>query len=183
MKRSLLSLVLAGSVACGDAGLPPPMPAPGVSAASLTVTSRSFASNATIPVDASCDGGERSPQLTWSAPPDGTKSLAVVLDDPDAPGGTYTHWLVFDIPPDTSSLAEGVDLSTVPGARTGMNDAQNVRYGGPCPPRREIHRYVFHVYALDVLIEAPEGVTKAALYAKMNGHVVGMGFIVGLFSR
>jgi phosphatidylethanolamine-binding protein (PEBP) family uncharacterized protein len=121
VKRFLFPFAIVAFAACGDAGLPPPMPAPGVSVASLTVTSKSFAPNATIPVDNSCDGGERSPQLTWSAPPDGTKSLAIVLDDPDAPGGTFTHWLVFDIPPETSSLAEGVDLSTVTGAPIFIN--------------------------------------------------------------
>ena len=168
--------------ACGSSGLAPPAAAPGVAIETFTVTSHAFAMKGAIPVENSCDGADQSPQLSWSAPPAGTKSLAIVVEDPDAPSGEFTHWIVFDLPPTTTSVAEGFDAAEM-GARVGMNDAMSVRYGGPCPPRRELHRYVFRVFALNGAIDAPEGATKSAVYAAMSGHVLGEGVIVGLFSR
>jgi Raf kinase inhibitor-like YbhB/YbcL family protein len=159
-----------------------PTPPPGVESASLTVTSKTFAQKGPIPVDSSCDGSDRSPQVTWSAPPDGTKSFVLVVEDPDAPSGVFTHWLVYDIAPDASSLAEGVDTNAI-GAKVGLNDFKNVRYNGPCPPRRELHRYVFRVFAIDKQLGIAEGATKDALYAAMTGHVLGEGYVVGTFSR
>jgi Raf kinase inhibitor-like YbhB/YbcL family protein len=159
-----------------------PMPPPGVTLASLTVTSKSFATKGPIPVDSSCDGSDRSPQVTWSAPPEGTKSFVLVVEDPDAVNGTFTHWMVYDIAADASALAEGVDPSTL-NAKVGLNDFKNVRYNGPCPPRRELHRYVFRVFALDATLPTPDGATKEALYGAMNGHVLAEGYVLGTFSR
>lgn len=178
-RSALIGLLLA---ACQASAPMAPQPPPGVTSASLTVTSKTFASKGPIPVDSSCDGADRSPQLTWSSPPEGTKSFAIVVEDPDAPAGIYTHWLVYNLPPETTSLAEGIDPSTL-GAKVGLNDAKNVRYGGPCPPRRELHRYAFRVFALDAMLATPDGATKDALYAAMNGHVIGEGYVVGTFSR
>jgi Raf kinase inhibitor-like YbhB/YbcL family protein len=175
----LLSLVLACSCKSQSAG---PSSPPGVTAASMTVTSNTFTSNGQIPVDNSCDGADRSPALTWSSPPEGTKSIAIVADDLDAPGGTFTHWIAFDLPPDARSLAEGVDPGTL-GAKLGQNDFQSLGYRGPCPPKREIHRYYFHVYALDAQLAAPEGVNRDGIGAEMSGHVLGAGALVGTFSH
>jgi Raf kinase inhibitor-like YbhB/YbcL family protein len=159
-----------------------PSAAPGVTVASLTVTSNAFASNGQIPVDYSCDGADKSPGITWSSPPDGTKSLVVILDDPDAPSGTFTHWIVFNLSPDTRTLAEAVDPSTI-GARLGANDFHSVTYNGPCPPKRELHRYYVRVYALDAQLSAREGSTRDEVGAAMNQHVLGEGALVGTFSH
>jgi Raf kinase inhibitor-like YbhB/YbcL family protein len=177
-----LLLALATLAACQSSTAITPLPPAGVTAASLTVTSKSFAAKGPIPVDSSCDGSDRSPQLTWSSPPEGTKSFVVVVDDPDAPSGAFTHWIVFNLPPETMSLAEGIDPTTL-GARIGLNDFKNIRYNGPCPPRRELHRYVFRVFALDAPVNTPDGATKESLYVAMNGHVLGEGYAVGTFSR
>ena len=177
-----IALALLAIAGCQSSTAITPLPPAGVTSASLTVTSKSFAAKGPIPIDSSCDGSDRSPQLTWSAPPEGTKSFAIVVEDPDAPSGAFTHWLVFNLPAETSALAEGIDPTTL-GARIGVNDFKNIRYGGPCPPRRELHRYVFRVFALDTVVATPDGASKDALYAAMNGHVLGEGYAVGTFSR
>src|SRR5579883_589541 len=178
MKRALFTLLAPlACAACQTQAGPGPSAPPGVSASSLTVTSKTFASKGTIPVDNSCDGSDRSPQLTWSSPPEGTKSIAIVAEDPDAPSGSFTHWVVYGVPPETTSIAEGVDPGTL-GARVGMNDFKSVRYAGPCPPRRELHRYVFRVFALNAPIDLPEGATKETLYANLNAHVLAEGYAV-----
>lgn len=178
---SLVVLFVACSTACKSQSAGPSSP-PGVTAASLTVTSATFTSNGQIPVDNSCDGANRSPALTWSSPPEGTKSIAILAEDPDAPGGTFTHWIAYDLPPETRSIAEGVDPSTL-GGRVGQNDFQSLGYGGPCPPKREIHRYYFHIYALDVELPTPEGVNRDGFGAAMSQHVLGEGALVGTFSH
>jgi len=182
MRAFVCAIAIALGAACQTQQPIAPMPPPGVSVGSLTVTSKSFATKGPIPVDSSCDGSDRSPQVTWSAPPEGTKSFVLVVEDPDAPNGTFTHWLVFDLPAETLALGEGVDPSTL-GAKVGINDFKNVRYNGPCPPRRELHRYVFRVFALDATLATPDGATKEALYGAMNGHVLAEGYVVGTFSR
>ena len=174
-------LLLAAPIACKPT-IPAPNAPPGVTVASITVTSKSFSSNGPIPIDYTCDGKEVSPQVTWSSPPEGTKSIALVVDDPDAPSGTFTHWLVYNLPPDTTALAEGVDPSTL-GAKIGMNDSESVRYGGPCPPKMQIHRYRFHVYALDAALGLKDGADRAALDTNMNAHVLGEGTLYGTFSH
>lgn len=179
----VLALVLMAScatVGCGASVLEV-LPPPGVQVASITVTSRSFASGATIPVDYTCDGKNVSPQITWSAPPEGTKSLALVVDDPEA-GNKFVHWMVFDILPSATSLAEGADIGQL-GAKLGVNGANDVRYTGPCPPHGEMHRYVFHLLALDKVLDLPEGSRRGALEVAMNGHLIGEGTLSGLAAR
>jgi Raf kinase inhibitor-like YbhB/YbcL family protein len=175
--------LLVALIACksGPQG-PGPSPPPGVSEASLTVTSKAFSPNGTIPVDYSCDGASKSPPLTWSSPPEGTKSLAIVVEDPDAPGETYTHWVVFDLPADMRTIAEAVDPATL-NARVAVNDAKNARYDGPCPPKRELHRYYFRVFALDGEIAAPDGADKQTVFTAMSQHVLAEGALIGLFSH
>jgi Raf kinase inhibitor-like YbhB/YbcL family protein len=179
LARPVVLLALTAS-ACGGAVLEV-LPPPGVSVASITVTSKSFAAGGTIPIDYTCDGKDTSPQITWSAPPEGTKSLALILDDPDVTG-RYSHWLVFNVPPEVTSLAEGGDVAQI-GAKLGSNDSPDVRYAGPCPPRGEMHRYVFHVYALDKTLALPEGTRRTALDIAMNGHLIGEGHLNGLAAR
>jgi Raf kinase inhibitor-like YbhB/YbcL family protein len=167
-------------VACAPAG-PQPSAPPGVAISSITVTSRSFSPNGSIPIDQTCDGKDVSPQLTWSAPPPGTQSLALQMYDPDA-SKSFTHWLVFNIPPDVTQIAEAADVSTVQGT-IGVNDFPDTRYGGPCPPKGEQHRYVFQLYALNATLPLHDGASRAAMDAAMAEHVLGMGKLTGTFGR
>jgi Raf kinase inhibitor-like YbhB/YbcL family protein len=123
-----------------------------------------------------------SPPLEWSGLPANTKSLAVICDDPDAVGGDWTHWLIFNIPPSVKSLAEGVrsDKTLSDGSSQGVNDYREIGYGGPCPPSG-IHRYVFAVYALDKTLDLSSGGSKKALLEAMKGHILGRGQIIGRF--
>jgi Raf kinase inhibitor-like YbhB/YbcL family protein len=173
-------LFLMSLCACNTGDLHPQAPS-GRDVASITLTSRSFGNNGTIPIDYTCDGKGPSPQLTWSAPPEGTKSLAILLEDSDA--ASRTQWIVFDLPPETTSLAEGVDVGTVGGAKLGANASSDVAYGGPCPPRGELHRYIFHVFAADKMLGIQEGVRRQAFDAALNGHLIGEGTLTGLAAR
>jgi Raf kinase inhibitor-like YbhB/YbcL family protein len=180
-----IGLALAASIAlvgCKDASAPGPSAPPGTTASSITVTSKSFATGSEIPVDYTCDGKDVSPQLTWSSPPEKTKALVIVVDDPDASSGAFTHWIVMNLPPETLTLAEGVDPTTL-GARVGANDFHNVRYNGPCPPRQEQHRYQFIVYATDAPLGLNEGASRGDVDAALAGHVLGSGALVALFSH
>lgn len=176
------SCVAALLAAAGCKSVAGPSAAPGVSVASLAVTSRSFASGGAIPVDFTCDGADRSPELSWSAPPPGTRSFAVLVDDPDAPSGNFTHFVAYDIDASARELQEGGDPAASGGA-SGNNDFDRPGYGGPCPPRVQIHHYVFRVYALDTRLEIDPAVDRSALVAAMSGHVLGEGALVGLYSR
>src|SRR5216683_6772325 len=118
---------------------------------SLQLTTSAFPSQGTIPKKFTCDGSDVSPPLAWSGAPPGTRSFALIVDDPDAPVGTWVHWVLYDLPANTKELAEGVpkqeQLSN--GARQGRNDFRKIGYGGPCPPPGKPHRYFFKLYALD----------------------------------
>jgi Raf kinase inhibitor-like YbhB/YbcL family protein len=176
----LLALAAVTGLACRSTGRP--STPPGVTLASLSVTSKTFTPNGAIPVDNSCDGADRSPQLTWSAPPAGTRALAIVVDDPDAIGGEFTHWLAFNLAPTTSSLPEGVDSAAL-GGDEGTNSFGRGGYAGPCPPRREMHRYEFHVFALDAPLTARPGATREQLDEAMSQHVIAKGTLVGTFAH
>jgi Raf kinase inhibitor-like YbhB/YbcL family protein len=179
----LLACVCAGpNAACKSGGLQP-SPPPGATIASIAVTSKSFASSGSIPVDNTCDGADRSPQVTWSAPPAGTKSLAILMEDPDAPGGDFTHWIVFNIRPDALSIPEASDLADTGGAVLGINGFNRASYSGPCPPKMELHRYFLRVFALDTLLPAAAGSNREAIDGAMSGHVLAEGALVGTYSR
>jgi Raf kinase inhibitor-like YbhB/YbcL family protein len=181
--RLLLGLCLAVCTACN--GCQPgghPSTPPGVTLASITVTSTAFATNGPIPVDYTCDGADRSPPLTWSAAPSGTKSIAVLVDDPDAPGGDFVHWVAFNLPATMTSLAEGSDVAAM-GGISGTNGFGRVGYGGPCPPRREMHRYNFRVLALNAALDVGPAATRDTVEAAMTGHVLGEGALVALFGH
>ncbi|HEX3771388.1 MAG TPA: YbhB/YbcL family Raf kinase inhibitor-like protein [Polyangiaceae bacterium] len=181
--RAILALIAcAGCLGgCGAEG-GGSLAAPGAGLQSMTVTSRSFPSGGQIPVDFTCDGADRSPALTWSAPPAGTQSFAVVMEDPDAPSGTFTHWIALDISGDTRTMAEAIDVATL-GGRVGTNDFKRPGYSGPCPPHREVHRYLFRVYALNAPLTSGPEPSRETFDAALRGRVLGAGVLVGEFSH
>ena len=152
----------------------------------VTLTSPVFGPGETIPARFSCKGEDLSPALEWQTPPAGTQSLALIMDDPDAPVGNWVHWVIYNIPPGESGLAEGASRSNgqpnLPeGTAQGSNSWKRGAYGGPCPPSGE-HRYFFRLYALDIVIPA-EGLDKAALLKEMDGHVLAQGELMGKFGK
>jgi hypothetical protein len=160
-------------------------PSAASAAASLTVSSEAFAPNGEIPTEYTCEGSDTAPPLAWSGAPAGTKSFALVVDDPDAPDPaapktTWVHWVAFAIPAETKSLPKGGALP--PGAKSGLNDWKKTGYGGPCPPIGR-HRYFHKVYALDVSLADLQSPTKADLEKAMSGHVLAKGELVGTYQK
>ena len=151
----------------------------------LTISSKSFEPGKMIPAKYTCDADDVSPQLSWSGAPEGTESFALIVDDPDAPGRVFTHWVLYNIPADRDGLPEGVQIEKIvkKGCSQGTNDFRLVGYGGPCPPPGKPHRYRFHLYALDSMLDLPSHVTKNAALAAMKGHVLAEAEIVGLYKR
>ena len=145
----------------------------------LTLTSAAFEDGAPIPVRFTCEGADVSPPLGWTGLPAGTASLALLLDDPDAPGGAFTHWLAWGLEPAPGELGEGA----APPAQ-GRNGFGGRGYGGPCPPRGDgPHRYVFRLYALDALLDLEPGAGKKAFQAALAGHVIGAAELTGTYER
>lgn len=151
----------------------------------LLLSSPAFQAGEPIPVKHTCDGPDLSPPLTWEGAPAATRSFGLICDDPDAPGGTWVHWVLYNLPADTAALAEGVPpLPTLPnGARQGYNDFKRLGYGGPCPPRGRAHRYFFKLYALGVGPDLPAGATKPDLVAAMEGHILAQAELMGTYRR
>jgi Raf kinase inhibitor-like YbhB/YbcL family protein len=149
------------------------------------LTSPSFAEGQMIPVRHTCDGPDLSPPLNWSTVPEGTMSLALICDDPDAPMGTWVHWVIYNIPAGATGLPENLPkVEQLPdGTCQGMNDFRQVGYGGPCPPPGSAHRYYFTLYALSGRIEHPGGLTKARLLQEMNGHILASTRLMGRYQR
>ncbi|MGD2039714.1 MAG: YbhB/YbcL family Raf kinase inhibitor-like protein [Anaerolineae bacterium] len=176
--------ILIGSSACGGTADLEPRPEP-ISDATLSVTSTAFESEDSIPPEYSCDGEDASPPLSWSVPPEGTQSLVLIVDDPDAPAGTWTHWILFDIPASARSLPRAVPSDAiVDGAGTnGRNSWDRLGYGGPCPPNGPAHRYYFTLYALDTELDLEAGADKATVEQAMAGHILTQGQLMGYYSR
>lgn len=151
---------------------------------SISVRSLAFDEGGMIPAKYTCDGQDVSPPLTWEGIPTGTKSLAMISDDPDAPVGTWVHWVAWNIPPETRGLPEGVrpDPTLPDGMRQGISDFGRPGYGGPCPPSG-VHRYYFKLYALDAMLELPDRTRKSDLVAAMEGHVLAEGQLMGKYRR
>lgn len=155
---------------------------------SLAITSPSFPHNGAIPARHTCDGLNVSPPLAWAGVPAGTKSLALIVDDPDAPDPaapkmTWVHWVLYNIPTAANGFAEGVAVKDSPaGTLQGVNDWQRTGYGGPCPPVGR-HRYFFKLYALDILLPDLKHPTKAVLEKAMQGHVLAHSELIGLYQR
>ncbi|MFC5458230.1 YbhB/YbcL family Raf kinase inhibitor-like protein [Massilia niabensis] len=155
---------------------------------SLSLSSSDFSAGGAIPVQHTCDGGDRSPSLSWSGVPAGTKSMALVVDDPDAPDPaapkmTWVHWVLYNISPETPGMAAGIRESALPaGTRAGLNDWKNTAYGGPCPPVGK-HRYFHKLYALDAVLPDLGHPTKKQLEQAMQGHVLEQAELVGTYQR
>jgi len=152
---------------------------------SLQMSSAAFSSGEAIPKKFTCDGPDVSPQLKWNDPPANTQSMALIMDDPDAPGSTWVHWVLYDLPANTRELPEGVakqeQLSS--GARQGRNDFEKTGYGGPCPPPGKPHRYFFKLYALDNKLNLKSGATKVELERAMKRHVLAQAELIGKYGR
>jgi len=150
----------------------------------IKVASTAFPEGGAIPSKYTCDGQNVSPPLAWDSVPEGTKSLALISDDPDAPMGTWVHWVLYDLPPDARSLSENVppDPTLSNGAKQGKNDFRKSGYGGPCPPSGT-HRYFFKLYALDAVVNLAAGATKPQLLKAMEGHILAQGQLMGKYKR
>ena len=144
----------------------------------MKIKSPAFENGGRIPAKYTCDGEDISPPLEFEDVPEDAKSLALVMDDPDAPMGTFDHWVVWNIPPETRSIEEGKEPEGV----QGMTDFGRKGYGGPCPPRGE-HRYFFKLYALDTKLDLPEGSRKSDLEKAMKGHIIAQATLMGRYSR
>jgi Raf kinase inhibitor-like YbhB/YbcL family protein len=180
----LLCLTLALCPGCKKGAKKDDLPDPGVK---FELTSPAFKEGETIPTKYTGDGENKSPPLQWAKPPSGTQSLALLCEDPDAPGGIFTHWVLFDLPPDRRKLEEGIapaDMEMANGARQGKNSFGNFGYGGPKPPSGQSHRYIFKLYALDrKLNDLATGAIREQLLAAMEGHILGTGRLTGKYSR
>ena len=150
----------------------------------FTLTSAAFQEGGAIPSRYTCDGEDLSPPLAWSEPPAGTRSVALISDDPDAPGKTWVHWVLYHLPPTSQGLPEGLPTAAqLPdGARQGTTDFGRSGYGGPCPPSGT-HRYVFTLYALETMLSLPPGATKRKVEGAMKGHVLAQATLMGTYAR
>lgn len=204
MSRSIIFLVLMGLLACAISGCSP-SPEPGEldgsnfqnepadpadegdinpteadeeGPMSMALTSPAFNNEDPIPEKYSCDGEDISPELDWFGTPEGTVSLVLIMDDPDAPMGTWVHWVLFNLPMDLSGLREGMTGVGLDGS----NSWNRTGYGGPCPPSGT-HRYFFKLYALDLVLDLESGADKAAVLSAMEGHILGEAELMGTYSR
>jgi Raf kinase inhibitor-like YbhB/YbcL family protein len=148
------------------------------------VTSAAFKEGELVPKKYTCDGENISPPIEWTGTPATAKCLALICDDPDAPRGTWVHWVIFNIPTDTKGLSENIPRKSTlgNGAWQGMNDSHELGYDGPCPPGGT-HRYYFKTYALDKVLTLESGATKAQLLKAMEGHILGEGQLMGRYKR
>ena len=152
----------------------------------LRITSTAFAEGAEIPVKYTCEGNDASPPLSWSGVPAGTKSLVLIVDDPDAPDPkapkmTWVHWVLYNLPPSATGLPEDVGTALPPGTKVGINDWKRADFGGPCPPIGR-HRYFHKLYALDTELDLGKP-TKADVEAAMGGHVLAQAQLVGTYQK
>ncbi len=177
---ALLALTLTSCL--GDrAEIPEPQPK---TTTPITLESSAFAPEAPIPAQYTCTGDNISPPLAWGVVPSETRSLALVMDDPDAPSGTFVHWVMYGLPPETRQLAPAVPSEpTLPsGGSQGNSSFGKTGYGGPCPPSGT-HRYSFRLYALDQPVDLPPGATKAELFEAIDGSVLAIAQLIGHYSK
>jgi len=177
----LLGLMAMLLVACGPEE--PVIPKEGEMA--LSISSSAFQEGEDIPAKYSCEGQDVSPSLRWDEPPADTRSFALIVDDPDAPVGVFTHWVLFNLPADSRELPEAVPAQPqLPGgALQGKNDFGKIGYGGPCPPPGRPHRYQFTLYALDQLLDLKSGASKQQVLEAMSGHILVQGRLIGTYQR
>ena len=155
----------------------------------LHFTNFPFGASEPIPTEYTCEGDDVSPSLRWTDVPDGTESIAIIMDDPDAPNKTFTHWVLFNLPGDTMHLTRDVDIDTEfagesPTPLEGVNDFGDVGYGGPCPPPGDgPHRYFFRLYALDTVLDLGRGASKTQVNDAKDGHVLDETDLIGTYER
>ena len=151
----------------------------------ISISSDAFKAGTSLLVEHTCDGEDRSPALSWNTVPAGTQSIALIVDDPDAPGKTWVHWVIYNIPADSTGLPLGVPKNKTldDGSLQGKNDFGRIGYNGPCPPPGKVHRYFFKVYALDTTLSLKSGATKSQLEAAMSGHILAQGEMIGKYGR
>ena len=151
----------------------------------FTLRCGAFSHGGEIPWKHTCDGPDLSPALSWSDPPARTQSLALIVDDPDAPAGTWVHWVLYNLPGSLRELPAGIPRAQelADGSRQGLNDFGRSGYGGPCPPRGPAHRYFFKMYALDAALNLNSGATEAELEKAMQGHVLAQAELMGKYKR
>src|SRR5712691_6987321 len=153
----------------------------------FSLTSTAFKEGGAIPVKHTCDGADVSPPLAWSGAPPGTAAFALIADDPDAPAGTWVHWVLYDIAPTLSAIPENVakveTLKELGGAAQGKNDFRRLGYGGPCPPPGKAHRYFFKLYALNARLGLSPAATKTDVERAMDGRVLATAQLMGTFAR
>ena len=161
----------------------PPAEEPKKEEVKLTMSTPAFNEGEPVPDKYTCEGENISPPLNWTEPPSGTQSFVLIVDDPDAPGGVFTHWIVINIPADVRELPEA-GYRDLPGdALHGNNDFSRTSYGGPCPPIGPAHRYQFTIYALDTTLDLPPGASKKRILGEMEGHILDQFQIMGTYKR
>lgn len=175
-KAASLAMALATCVATAN---------PSLAEGPLEISSPAFANDATIPAQYACTGADKSPPLKWSGVPAGTKALALMVEDPDAPGGTFIHWIAYDIPPSKPGLESGIAPGDAmpDGGKQGINGFNKVGYNGPCPPPGSPHHYHFRLFALDEAVNPQTPATASALEDAMKGHVKANAELIGIFRR
>jgi Raf kinase inhibitor-like YbhB/YbcL family protein len=188
----LVPLLLVTVAACGRNKpnlVDPPPPPPSTNSSTqqkseLKLTSTAFKEGEAIPRGYTCDGANVSPPLEWTGVPKSAKTIAIIADDPDAPSGTFVHWVLFNLPADGLGLIENTPQTETlnGGGMQGKNDFEKTGYGGPCPPSGT-HRYFFKFYALDTELPSKAGATKAEVEKAMEGHVVGQAQLMGTYKR
>jgi hypothetical protein len=151
----------------------------------MNLTSKAFKEGGEIPKKYTCDGEDISPQIMWDGVPAQTKSIALICDDPDAPGGTWVQWVIFNLPADYTELPDDIpkEKELKNKARQGVNDFGKTGYGGPCPPPGVHHRYFFKLYALDSVLELDAGAAKRQVETAMKGHILDEGKLMGKYKR
>jgi len=175
-QRLLLGIVLgcAGITVCAKGGAMP-----------FQITSTAFSNGASITKNYTCDGPDVSPALTWTGAPAGTQSFALIADDPDAPAGTWVHWVLYNLPAAAKELPEGLkkEEQLPDGTQQGLNDFRKIGYNGPCPPPGKPHRYFFKLYALNAKLTLKPGATKADVESASKGHILGQAELMGKYGR
>ncbi|MGE5819977.1 MAG: YbhB/YbcL family Raf kinase inhibitor-like protein [Deltaproteobacteria bacterium] len=184
MQRIKSSLMIFGVLLYGSI-LGSALSAAEVKRGSLELKSSAFQAGSDIPRKHTCDANDVSPELSWGNVPVGTRAFAMITDDPDAPAGTWVHWVIYDLPADTKELAEGVPTTEAltNGAKQGTNDFRKLGYGGPCPPPGLPHRYFFKLYALDAPTGLKPRASKQQLLKAIENHVLGEAEIIGRYKR
>jgi Raf kinase inhibitor-like YbhB/YbcL family protein len=176
---ALFCLLCLGVTLAGCQATAPQATQEGEGEMAIQISSSAFSEGGNIPKKHTCSGEDVSPPLAWSGVPQGAKSLALIMDDPDAPGKVFVHWVLFNIPANAKELPEGVQGSGI----AGVNNFRQTGYNGPCPPPGQTHRYFFKLYALDQELKLSEGASKADVENAMQGHILASGQLMGKYAR